>query len=294
MKSFIIGASGLVGSNTLQYFTAQGWNAKGSHFSFATEHTVFYDTLSPYNTKNFSIEGFQPEVIIHCGALTHVDYCEEHPQESYEKTVQSTKHLVEIAQQMGSKFVYISTDYVFDGEDGPYQENAAVNPLSVYGTHKLEAEQLVQNSGLEYLIIRVAKVFGHEEREKNFVARMAKTIEETGQLKWNGFTDQYTTAINAKDIAKALFVLLRDKKVGLYHLSYGEYFNAYELTKKIAGMYPDANSDIQPITKADFKQAANRPPLGGLTNKKFVSEYPDFEFTTIEDYLAERKQFKNQ
>ena len=289
MKTLIIGASGLVGSNTLQYFQSKKWNVIGTHFSYNTDHTVFFDTLSPNNEDNFSIRNFQPDVIIHCGALTHVDYCEEHPEESYEKTVQSTINLLKIAQEMSSKFVYISTDYVFDGEDGPYQEDAAVNPLSVYGKHKLEAEQLVQNSGLEHLIVRVAKVFGHEEREKNFVARMAKTIEETGKLKWNGFTDQYTTAIHAADIAKALFLLLRDEKTGIYHLGYGEYFNAYEMTKKIADMYPHAEADIQPITKADFQQAADRPPHGGLKNNKFLSEYPDFQFTNIEDYLKDRQ-----
>ena len=290
MKILIVGASGLVGSNTLKHFQQQNQDVIGTHYSYETDETVFYDTLNPENKDNFDIDGYHPDVIIHCGALTHVDYCESHPEESYEKTVQSTIHLLQAAKELGAKFVYISTDYVFDGKDGPYSEEAEVNPLSVYGEHKLEAENLVRESGLDYLIVRVAKVFGHEEREKNFVARMAKKAEETGELRWNGFTDQYTTAINAYDIARALFLLLRDEKTGIYHLGYGEYFNAYEMTNKIANMYPDVKADIQPITKIDFQQDADRPPKGGLDNGKFLSQYPSFEFSTIEDYLRERKQ----
>ena len=290
MKVLIVGASGLVGSNILNYFLSKNVDTIGTYFSYPTENTVFLDTLTSNNPDNFNIIDFQPDVIIHCGALTHVDYCESHKQESFEKTVQSTKNLLQIAKQINAKFVYISTDYVFDGEDGPYSENAKTNPLSVYGEHKLEAEQLVQESALKYLIIRVAKVFGHEEREKNFVARLAKTIEETNELKWNGFTDQYTTAINAYDIAKAIYLLLKDDKTGIYHLSYGEYFNAYEMVNKIVSCYPNCNAYVKPITKADFKQDADRPAKGGLKNDKFLGEYPTFQFSTIENYLAERNK----
>jgi len=288
MKTIIIGASGLVGSNTLIHFLDEGVEAIGTHFSFETNHTEYFDTLTLSNPDNFSIEQFNPNVIIHCGALTHVDYCEENEEESRLKTVQSTANLIKVAYQLKAKFVYISTDYVFDGLSGPYQEQDEVNPINVYGEHKLEAEKLVKQSGLPYLIVRVAKVFGHEEREKNFIARLAKTIETTGTIKWNAFTDQFTTAINAMDIAKALHLLLKANKEGVYHLGYGEYMNAYDMTMKVVNHYKDVTAVIGKITKADFKQIANRPALGGLTNQKFLSEYPDFEFTTIEDYLTER------
>src|SRR5690606_41675199 len=84
---------------------------------------------------------WKPDVIVHCGALTHVDYCETNQEESYQKTVVSTHNLVAIAKACGSRFVYLSTDYVFDGEHGPYRETDPVNPISIYGAHKLQAEQ---------------------------------------------------------------------------------------------------------------------------------------------------------
>ncbi|MBX2846085.1 MAG: SDR family oxidoreductase [Saprospiraceae bacterium] len=289
MKLVIIGASGLVGGNCMNYMNDRGWKTIGTYFSYQALNTCFYDTLNPSNPNNFDVIGFDPDVIIHCGALTHVDYCELNQAESWQKTVQSTMNVIKLAKEVDAKVVYISTDYVFDGLEGPYAEDEEPNPINVYGKHKLEAENLILDSKLDSLVVRVAKVFGDEERGKNFVARLAAQLKE-GYLKWNGFTDQYTTAINAHDIARAIFHLLSDQKTGVYHLSYGEYFNAYELVMKVVSAFPQAEAHVGKITKADFKQEANRPPLGGLKNDKFASEYPDFEFTSIEKYLHQHLQ----
>lgn len=88
MKVFIAGASGLVGSNCLKHFTEQGWEAKGSYFSFATEDTVYYNTLDTAHADNFDLIAYRPDVIVHCGAMTHVDLCESEPEKSYTQTVQ--------------------------------------------------------------------------------------------------------------------------------------------------------------------------------------------------------------
>ncbi len=288
MKILIVGASGLVGSNCLKYFTLNNFDCLGTHFSSITEQTIYFNTLNPSVEELEQIATFNPEVILHCGALTYVDYCEDHVEESYEKTVQSTINLVKLAKQYQSKFIYISTDYVFDGQKGMYSEEDTINPLSVYGEHKYQGEEVVKNSGLDYLIVRVAKVFGHESRQKNFVARLAKTIEDTGQLSWKAFTDQETTAVDAWDIAKAIYLLLVCNKSGYYHLGYGQMLSAYDITMKVAQHYPEAQINVDKITKEDFKQAADRPALGGLSNKKFLKEFPNFQFKTIEDYLNER------
>src|SRR4051812_18156359 len=115
MKVFIIGASGLVGSNCLKHFKEKGWDCVGTYFSYEARHTVFFDTLHLDNENNYDVAAFKPDVIVHCGALTHVDYCEEHPEESYEKTVTSTKNIIELARELEAKLVFISTDYIFDG-----------------------------------------------------------------------------------------------------------------------------------------------------------------------------------
>jgi dTDP-4-dehydrorhamnose reductase len=287
MKVLISGASGLVGGNCLKHFTEQGWNAAGSYYSYKTDDTVFYDTLNPGNPDNFDVAGFAPDAIVHCGALTHVDYCETHEQESYEKTVQSTINLIKLAKECNARLVYISTDYVFDGKNGPYREDAPVNPISVYARHKLEAELLVLRDLPNALVLRVTNVYGNEIRGKNFVARIVDQCKNKQKLTLKLPYDQYASPANAWDIARAMFVLLRDNKQGVYNIGGTDYVNRVELALRVLSYFPDAEYDLIPISTADMNQPAPRPLLGGFVKMKFSNEYPEFLFGNIDSYMKE-------
>jgi dTDP-4-dehydrorhamnose reductase len=290
MKVFISGASGLVGGNCLKHFTEQGWNVVGSYYSFQTDDTVFYDTLNPDHPENFNVSEYAPGVIVHCGALTHVDYCETHEQESYEKTVQSTINLVKLAKECNARMVYISTDYVFDGKHGPYTEDALVNPLSVYARHKLEAEELVLRELPESLVLRVTNVYGNELRGKNFVSRIIDQCKNHQKLTLKLPYDQYASPANAWDIARAMFVLLRDHKKGIYNIGSTDYLNRVELAMRVLNYFPNAEYDLIPISTEEMKQPAARPLLGGFVKMKFSNEYPDFLFGNIDSYCKEALQ----
>lgn len=285
MKVFISGASGLVGGNCLQHFKEMGWNAIGSHLSFATEDTVFFNTLEPQHPENFDVITFRPDVIVHCGALTHVDYCEANPEESYEKTVQSTKNLIQMAQQCQAKFVFISTDYVFDGKNGPYREDATVNPLSVYAQHKLEAERWSLKEMNNTLVLRVTNVYGNEIRNKNFVARIIEQCKEGKKLTLKLPYDQFASPANGWDIARAMYVLLKDGKSGVYHIAGSDYMNRVELALRVLSYFPHAEYELIPMSTAAMNQPAARPLLGGFVKMKFSTEYPDFLFGTIDSYV---------
>ena len=285
MKVFIAGASGLVGNNCYRHFKDKGWEVVGSYFSYPTKDTVYFNTLDLNNLDNFDVMGFQPDAIVHCGALTHVDYCETHEAESYEKTVQSTINLLSIARQTKTKFVYISTDYVFDGEKGPYKEEDAVNPMSVYGKHKLKAEELVQEAGVDYLILRITNVYGDEERGKNFIARIIDQCKNKQHLNLKLPVDQFATPCNAWDIARAMFVLLNDNKTGVYHICSTDLMNRVDLALRVLQYFPDASYDLQPFTTKELNQAAPRPLIGGFVKTKFSNEYPEFLFSNVDDYL---------
>ena len=285
MKVFISGASGLVGSNCLKHFTEQGWETVGSYFSFETADTVFYDTLNPDHPMNFDVAAFKPDVIVHCGALTHVDYCETHELESYEKTVQSTINLIALAKECAARMVYISTDYVFDGVDGPYKEDGFIHPLSVYARHKLEAEQKVLAESDQALVLRVTNVYGDEIRGKNFVARIIDQCQKKQKLTLKLPYDQYASPANAWDIARAMFVLLRDNKTGVYNIGGTDYLNRVELALRVLSYFPMADYDLIPISTAELNQPAARPLLGGFVKAKFSSEYPVFLFGNIDSYM---------
>ena len=111
----------------------------------------------------------RPELIIQPAAQPHVDWCEDHVQESYDINVAGTRNLAEAARAAGARYVFFSTDYVFDGAAGPYAEDAATDPPNVYGRHKLEAERLIAATLQDYLIVRVCGVYGFERQGKNFV-----------------------------------------------------------------------------------------------------------------------------
>jgi dTDP-4-dehydrorhamnose reductase len=269
----------------MKHFTEQGAEVLGSHLSFAQPNTVFFNTLELDHSENFDIVNYRPDVIVHCGAMTHVDYCETHEDESYAQTVQSTKNLIEIARKAGAKFVYISTDYVFDGNNGPYREDAPVNPLSVYARHKLEAEQLALNELENTLVLRVTNVYGNEARGKNFVARIVEQCRNGQKLTLKLPYDQYASPTNAWDIARAMYVLLRDGKSGIYHTGGTDYMNRVELALRVLSYFPDAEYDLIPTSTKELAQPAARPLLGGFVKMKFSNEYPEFLFGNIDSYM---------
>ncbi len=288
MNILILGASGLVGSNCLRQFTHhEGWQVAGTHFTYAAQGTVFYDTLNPANPENFSVQTFKPQWLVHCGALTHVDYCEQHPDESWRQTVQSTRNVVRLAHELGARVVYISTDYVFDGTAGPYREDAPVNPLSVYARHKLEAEELVRKECQGSLVLRITNVYGTEERNKNFVSRLAKRMLAGEEFELRLPQDQYATPVNARDVARALELLLHDGKQGVYHIASTDMMNRCQLAARVARYFPQGKMHIIPQRTIELKQPAQRPLMGGLLTEKFLREYPNFQFTNVDDFLRE-------
>lgn len=289
MKALIVGASGLVGNNCLRHFTAMGWEVVGTYFSFAEEGLVYYNTLEPQHHLNFDVAGWKPDVIVHCGALTHVDYCESHEEESYTQTVQSTKNLIALAKECTARMVYLGTDYVFDGSTGPYTETAPVAPLSVYGRHKLEAEELVLQEVPNSLVLRVTNIYGKEARGKNFVARIVQQCKDGVRLQLKLPYDQFANPTNAADIAAAMYLLLRDGKRGVYHIGGTDYMNRVSLALRVLKYYPDAAYDLTPISTASLQQPAARPLRGGFVTEKFSSEYPDYLFSNLDDYLISLK-----
>lgn len=287
MKLFISGASGLVGSNCLRHFREQGHKVAGSYFSYPTSETVYFNTLDIADAANFDVAGFRPDVIVHCGALTHVDYCETHEQESYEKTVVSTRNLLGLAGQLGAKLVYLGTDYVFDGKDGPYLEEDAVNPLSVYARHKYEAERMVLEASAQNLVLRITNVYGREERNKNFVSRIVEQCQQGQQLTLKLPVDQYATPVNAWDVARAMLLLLQDGHGGVFHIASTDWMNRVELALNVLKYFPDASYELVPMRTSALQQPAGRPLRGGLLKNKFSDLYPDFLFGNVDSFIQQ-------
>jgi dTDP-4-dehydrorhamnose reductase len=287
MKIFISGASGLIGSNCLKHFKEEGEEAVGSYFSYPVEDTVYFNTLDFYDPRNFDLKTFAPDVIVHCGALTHVDYCETHESESFDQTVKSTRTLIDISKELKAKLVYISTDYVFDGKSGPYSEEDQVNTLSIYAQHKLQAEQEVLQNLPESLVLRVTNVYGHEVRNKNFVSRIITQCRDGQTLQLKLPKDQYATPVNAWDVARAMLMLLRDKHQGIFHIASTDWMNRVELALHVLKYFPDATYQLECLSTVSLNQPAKRPLRGGLLKEKFSALYPEFLFGNVDMFVKE-------
>ncbi|WP_207495263.1 SDR family oxidoreductase [Aridibaculum aurantiacum] len=287
MRVLIIGGSGLVGGNIHQLFQEEQpfWNICSTHRNYATAHTVAFDPCTSMEEWPTYITSIDWNVIIHTGALTHVDRCETEPELSYLQTVVSTQNLVAFANQKNSRFIYISTDYVFDGTCGPYDEAAPVKPLNIYGQHKLLAEKLVAEGCDEqgYLIIRITNVYGNEERGKNYVLRTIGQIKE-GVSNFSAPFDQYATPINATDIARAILLLINGMKKGVYHLASTDYLSRVQLLQRIS-IALNIPIKVSAVATNELNQPAARPLKGGLFAQRFLMEFPDFKFSNLDDFL---------
>ncbi len=285
MKVLIIGASGLVGSHCLRFLHQKNIEVIGTYRNYKVANTFFFDP-SLENCFDFLNEiDFKPDIIIHCGALTNVDYCEDNQLESYDLTVNSTKVIMNYCKNNNVKLIYLSTDYVFDGLDGPYIETDKTNPLNVYGRHKLEAEQIIEELD-NYIIARITNVYGEENRSKNFIANLISIINSGVEKTFKLPFDQFATPIYAGDIAHMIYLLILKEKSGIYNLSSTDYYCRYQLAAKVKSFYKNAsNLNIEAVSTNILNQKARRPLNGGLLNIKFSNEFPNFEYTNIDKFI---------
>ena len=235
MNILIIGASGLVGSNCQKLFSTSLSNKVfGTYYGFKLEGLYRFDSTKYVEFS--SLPTVRWDLIIHTGALTNVDYCEENEEASYLQNFISTVNLVDFAKINSAKLVFISTDYVFDGEKGYYDENDLPNPINVYGNHKLQSERYIQENLSDFLIFRVTNVYGDEIRGKNFVSIVISQINQ-GVAKFRCPIDQFGTPINALDIAKVIAVSVQLQLKGIYNLASTDYMNRVQIVQKISDYF---------------------------------------------------------
>jgi len=206
------------------------------------------------------IDHIHPNVVIHAAAYTKVDAAESEPDQAFLVNAYGTRNIVVASEYIGAKFVYISTDYVFDGTANvPYNEFAFTNPISVYGKSKLAGEQFVRDLHSKFFIIRTSWVYG--KHGNNFVKTMLKLAQEQKEL--FVVDDQIGCPTYAVDLASCIFQLIQTEKYGVYHISNSGHCSWYEFAKAI---FEEANVNIvvNPCKTKDYPRLAQRPPYSVL------------------------------
>ncbi len=207
----------------------------------------------------------QPSHIIHCAAYTAVDKAEDEGRDlNYKVNVDGTRYLATAAKELGIPLVYISTDYVFDGNlaDGEYLVDSPTNPMNEYGKAKLQGEEVVRDLLSDYYIIRTSWVFG--KYGHNFVYTMRRLAKERPQL--TIVNDQYGRPTWTRTLAEfVVFLLQNQSPYGIYHLSNDDACTWYEFAREIL---KDTDVEVLPVTSAEFPQKAYRPKHSVMSLQK--------------------------
>ena len=229
---------------------------------------------------NEMFNAFDIDVIIHLAAMTDVDGCEKNPKKAEEINVIGTGNFCD---NFDGYFVYISTDYVFNGENGPYNENSPVSPINVYGATKLEGEKLVLSKSGDNLIIRSNVIYDYSiNSNASFLNWVIASLQNKKEI--NVVNDQINNPTWAESLAMAIFKSLEKRLSGVVHWADKDILNRYEFALKIAKSFNLDSKLISPISTSDLKQEANRPLKSGLNNK-FLSKKIKLNPKELDDSL---------
>ncbi len=270
-KVLITGANGLVGQSLVSLMTrdsafkVHGLSKGNKRISYYIENFTYYNAdITDKTALQEIILKIKPNVIIHTAALTQIDECEQNKELCHKINVEGTQNLLELAEKIKAHFIFLSTDFVFDGLNGPYQEKDTPNPISYYGQSKLIAEQLVQTSLIPCTIVRTVLVYGHHQgmRRNNIVSWIINSLKNQQTIKI--VNDQFRTPTFVDDLARAIMVLAHQQKTGIYHISGAEMCSVLEFAYAVADIWGLPKTLIEPISSQKLNQPAKRPPKTGF------------------------------
>lgn len=235
---------------------------------------------------NNVIQAVKPDVIIHCGAKGKPDECELNKESALLCNATATAYLVKHAEICKSHFIYLSTDFVFDGSKAWLTETDNPNPVNYYGYTKFLGEQAVLNYS-KSCIIRTVLVYGKEIDGRQNLVSLTKKKLEAGEV-FNVVTDQQRTPTFVNDLLNGIEAAVVKEAKGIYHISGNEMFSPYEIAFETAKYLKLNSSLLQPVTKESFKEIAKRPILSGFNCQK---AYNDLDFRPTSFRTALKKIF---
>jgi dTDP-4-dehydrorhamnose reductase len=268
MTALVIGASGLVGSHLMGALRAAGEEVVATSLAHPAAGRIPLDLRDEAAVRR-CLERCRPDTIYLPASLTHVDYCQAHPGESFATNVGGVRHVVTVARPLRARIVYFSSDYVFAGDAGPYAEDDPVRPLSVYGQHKVLAEMSLPEDAL---IVRTTVVYGPEEQGKNFVIRLRGLLAAGQELRVP--SDQVGSPTFAPNLARAAVTLARSGARGIFHVAGPERASRYEFALEAARVFGLRSDLLRPVSSHELDQIAPRPLNAGMRVERAQAQLP--------------------
>ena len=272
MKLLITGASGLLGTKLCEIALRKNHEV----YSVYSQHKPLYGTpvrldILDLKAVQQTLDKTKPEAVVHAAALTDVDKCELEKELAWKTNVEGTRNMALSCSKVNAKLVYISTDYVFDGEKGNYEEEDEPNPMDYYGVTKLEGEKQAIQHCKNYAILRTSVLYGWHPWKQNFAIWTFNQLKQNKEI--TVVEDHYNTPTLADNLAEiTLEAILKDLQ-GLYHASGSQRISRYEFAKQIAKAFNLDQNLIKPIKMNQLTAwVAKRPRDSSLNTDKIRSQ----------------------
>ncbi|MBX3253607.1 MAG: SDR family oxidoreductase [Chitinophagaceae bacterium] len=214
------------------------------------------------------VSGAAPDVIVHAAAMAQPDACELDKEACYKTNVEATRYFCKAASALGAKMVYISTDFIFSGDNGPYKEDDITGPVNYYGQSKLEAEETVKNMLKDWAIVRTVLVYGNilAGTRSNMVTWVKENLEKGNSIKV--VNDQIRTPTYIEDLSEGIKRIIEKNESGIYHISGKEVFTPYEMALQVADYFHLNKNLMEKVDASVFTQPAKRPLKTGFIIEK--------------------------
>lgn len=279
MKILVTGANGLLGQKLVKLILDKGKDelvatARGANRLPYAETDFQFDQMdvTDHTQVDKVIDKYRPEVVIHTAAMTNVDQCEESQEDCWKQNVDAVDYLIKACERNSIFLLHLSTDFIFDGKDGPYDEEAEAKPISYYGESKLVAEKLLQNSEIKFAIVRTVLVYGiaHDMSRSNIVLWVKKSLEEGKSIKV--VDDQLRSPTLAEDLALGCYLIAEKRSQGIFNICGKDLLTPYEMALKVAAYFDLDTSTMERADASTFTQIAKRPPKTGLLIDKAIAQ----------------------
>lgn len=278
MRILLTGANGFLGHTLVPLLLQKG------HSVIATgkgENRLHFPALPPFSYRSLDFTDAAeaerivaltaPEVVIHAGAMTRVDECEQQPEDAWRCNVNGTLQLLEAAAALKAFFLFVSTDFVFSGEKGMYTETDATGPVNFYGRTKLEAEERVMRYPSDWAIVRTCLVYGKPVEGRANILSVLHQKAEKGET-YAVVDDQFRTPTLVDDLAAGIWAIAEKKATGVFHISGDELLTPYRMALRTAAFMGTDPGLFKRVTASDFSQPALRPPRTGFNLAKAKRE----------------------
>ena len=292
-RILVTGSNGMLGQRTVQFYSSK---ENIELLATSVEEKSVIDSVDYVSCDIKSrdeikkvVHDYYPDFIVHTAAFTNVDLSEKLREDAWKINVKGVEYIAEAARAIDAHIIHISTDYVFDGKDGPFSENATPNPIGYYGRTKLASENVLRICGTLFTILRTNVLYGIAPNSRpDFVRWVVNSLnkEETIRI----VKDQINNPTFIDDLVQGINKIIEFKKTGIYNIGGQEFLSRYDFTLRIADYFDLDKNLITAITTEELKQPARRPMRSGLIILKAETELGYKPHTIIESLAAMKKE----